>query len=213
MNELLTRVYGFEKHVFPTHSKLYERLASEGQSPKTLMISCADSRIVPEHVMQAQPGDLRHRIRGLRGVALALPAAAGHYRANGTAIKDIANYFNVMLVSSSFWQNGVTVLLSESQILAAMSDDTRRDLLEQIIIRPRRLQDLVSEESGVRSNVSYHVQQLVEAGLVARDDGKLYPCPIALAFMRIYFDRLWLEAELGDSWLARRERENSDYGL
>jgi carbonic anhydrase len=58
MNELIGRVYSFEKHVFPNQSALYNRLASDGQSPKALMISCADSRIVPEHIMQAEPGDL-----------------------------------------------------------------------------------------------------------------------------------------------------------
>ncbi|MCP1472013.1 carbonic anhydrase [Sphingobium sp. OAS761] len=58
MNELIGRVFSFEKHVYPNKNTLYSKLASEGQSPKTLMISCADSRIVPEHIMQAEPGDL-----------------------------------------------------------------------------------------------------------------------------------------------------------
>ncbi|HEY0624935.1 carbonic anhydrase [Sphingomonas sp.] len=58
MNDLIGRVFSFEKQVFPNQSALYEQLASNGQSPKALMISCADSRIVPEHIMQAQPGDL-----------------------------------------------------------------------------------------------------------------------------------------------------------
>lgn len=58
MNELLGRVFSFETKVFPNESALYNQLASHGQSPKALMISCADSRIVPEHIMQAAPGDL-----------------------------------------------------------------------------------------------------------------------------------------------------------
>lgn len=58
MNELIGRVFSFEKQTFPNQSLLYGRLASDGQSPKALMISCADSRIVPEHIMQAEPGDL-----------------------------------------------------------------------------------------------------------------------------------------------------------
>ena len=58
MNELIGRVFHFEKQVFPSNLDLYAKLASDGQSPKALMISCADSRVVPEHVMQAQPGDL-----------------------------------------------------------------------------------------------------------------------------------------------------------
>jgi len=58
MNELIGRVFHFEKQVFPSNLDLYSKLASDGQSPKALMISCADSRVVPEHIMQAQPGDL-----------------------------------------------------------------------------------------------------------------------------------------------------------
>lgn len=57
MNDLIGRVFDFEKSVFPGSNALYAKLA-DGQQPKALMISCADSRVVPEHIMQAQPGDL-----------------------------------------------------------------------------------------------------------------------------------------------------------
>ena len=58
MNELIGRVFNFEKKTYPDKNSLYSKLANEGQSPKALMISCADSRIVPEHIMEAEPGDL-----------------------------------------------------------------------------------------------------------------------------------------------------------
>lgn len=58
MNELIGRVFGFEKRVFPDQGALYAKLAVDGQSPKALMISCADSRVVPEHIMHANPGEL-----------------------------------------------------------------------------------------------------------------------------------------------------------
>src|SRR6187431_1260021 len=58
MNEVIGRVFKFEKHVFARHADLYNKLATNGQSPKALMISCADSRIVPELILQAEPGDL-----------------------------------------------------------------------------------------------------------------------------------------------------------
>src|SRR5690349_2290476 len=58
VNELIGRVFDFEKAIFPNQSALFNKLTADGQSPKALMISCADSRIVPEQIMQAQPGDL-----------------------------------------------------------------------------------------------------------------------------------------------------------
>ena len=58
MNELIGRVFSFEKTTFPASSDLFQKLATHGQEPSALMISCADSRVVPEHIMQAQPGDL-----------------------------------------------------------------------------------------------------------------------------------------------------------
>lgn len=58
VNELIGRVFSFEKTVFPDSRELFGKLATEGQAPKALMISCADSRIVPEQIMQAGPGEL-----------------------------------------------------------------------------------------------------------------------------------------------------------
>jgi len=58
MNELIGRVFSFETKTFPNQSALFAKLTSVGQSPKVLMISCADSRIVPEQIMQAEPGEL-----------------------------------------------------------------------------------------------------------------------------------------------------------
>lgn len=58
MNELIGRVYSFETTTFPERGELFAKLSTEGQSPKALMISCADSRVVPEHILQAEPGDL-----------------------------------------------------------------------------------------------------------------------------------------------------------
>jgi carbonic anhydrase len=57
VNDLIGRVFDFEKRVFPGND-LYAKLAIDGQKPKALIISCADSRVVPELIMQAEPGDL-----------------------------------------------------------------------------------------------------------------------------------------------------------
>lgn len=58
MNELIGRVFDFQKSVFPNQSALYANLAVNGQRPKALIVSCADLRVVPEEILQAAPGDL-----------------------------------------------------------------------------------------------------------------------------------------------------------
>jgi carbonic anhydrase len=57
MQRLIEGYSRFRSKVFPEHSKLFARLA-EGQKPQALFIACSDSRVMPEMVMQCEPGDL-----------------------------------------------------------------------------------------------------------------------------------------------------------
>lgn len=57
VEKLLGGISRFQKHVFPKHQDLFERLAM-AQRPDALFITCADSRIDPCMLTQTKPGEL-----------------------------------------------------------------------------------------------------------------------------------------------------------
>ncbi len=57
VEKFLGGVSHFQKHVYPKHQELFEKLAL-GQRPEALFITCADSRIDPCLLTQTKPGEL-----------------------------------------------------------------------------------------------------------------------------------------------------------
>ncbi len=57
MQKLVSGIHKFQSEIFATYRDLFERLA-RGQSPEALFVTCADSRIDPNLLTQARPGDL-----------------------------------------------------------------------------------------------------------------------------------------------------------
>jgi carbonic anhydrase len=47
----------FQRIAYPRHKELFERLA-KNQTPQAVFIACSDSRVVPNLLVQAEPGDL-----------------------------------------------------------------------------------------------------------------------------------------------------------
>jgi len=55
--KIIDGIKKFRSDVYPKHKPLFGELGS-GQSPEVLLITCSDSRISPELVTQALPGEL-----------------------------------------------------------------------------------------------------------------------------------------------------------
>jgi carbonic anhydrase len=57
MEKLVQGIHKFQADIFRPRHELFERLTT-GQNPQTLFITCSDSRVMPDLITQAEPGDL-----------------------------------------------------------------------------------------------------------------------------------------------------------
>jgi carbonic anhydrase len=57
MRKLVSGYEKFRNEIYPEHVEDFRRLAC-GQTPRALFITCSDSRIVPDMLMQVGPGEL-----------------------------------------------------------------------------------------------------------------------------------------------------------
>lgn len=81
MDRLLTGYRRFRAEVWPAERDRYETLAVEGQSPEALIVACSDSRVDPQTVFGAAPGELFV----IRNVAALVPPNEPDARCHGTS--------------------------------------------------------------------------------------------------------------------------------
>jgi carbonic anhydrase len=85
MQRLIEGFHRFRQGYHAEQRDLYERLAAEGQRPRAMVIACADSRVDPERLFQAAPGELFV----LRNVANLMPPYQpdSHYHGASAAVE------------------------------------------------------------------------------------------------------------------------------
>jgi len=95
MQKLIAGLHQFQSEIFLTRKELFEHL-SKGQSPEALFITCSDSRISPNLMMQSHPGDLFVLRNAGNIVPVYSPATMGggeaatiEFALEGLKIKDI----------------------------------------------------------------------------------------------------------------------------
>jgi carbonic anhydrase len=85
MDRLLEGYRRFRATTWPAERTRYETLAAEGQTPETLVVACSDSRVDPQTVFGARPGE----IFVVRNVAGLVPPYEmdGHYHGTSAALE------------------------------------------------------------------------------------------------------------------------------
>lgn len=112
IKQLVEGFHKFRTKYFVKDTELFEHLNAEGQTPKTLVIGCSDSRVDPALLLQAKPGD----IFVIRNVANLVPPyeVGGGFHGVSSAIEFAVNFLKVenIVVLGHEHCGGIHALLS-----------------------------------------------------------------------------------------------------
>ena len=147
--------------------ELYDRLADEGQHPRVMWIGCADSRVIPELITGADPGE----VFVVRNIANIVPPASSPACATGAAIEYAVRHLGV--------EHIVICGHTECGGIAALADEPDPGAEPHIVswiefARPARAEALRLEVADHRRPL-----ETVRANVMLQlDNLRTYPCVI-----------------------------------
>ena len=117
MNHIEKLIEGFRRfrnNNYTQNHALFERLAKQGQSPKTIVVGCCDSRVDPAIVTDCDPGDLFI----IRNVANLVPPyeTSGTYHGTSAALEFGVRHLQVenIIVLGPCQCGGIRALMSQT---------------------------------------------------------------------------------------------------
>jgi carbonic anhydrase len=114
MERLIQGYHEFRATLWPERRAMFERLATRGQSPPTMVIACSDSRVDPTMIFNAPPGELFV----LRNVANLVPPYEpdSAYHATSAALEFAVRVLQVqaLIVLGHAMCGGIKLLLDET---------------------------------------------------------------------------------------------------
>lgn len=113
MDHLIEGYRAYRQNRWPELRTLHRRLAERGQSPRVLVIACADSRVDPATIFNAGPGEL-FVVRNVANLAPPFEEGAGYHGVSAAiefAVRQL--YVETILVLGHAQCGGVAAALSD----------------------------------------------------------------------------------------------------
>ncbi len=161
---LTDRFRRFKHRHFAPNADQYEELAKYGQSPETMVISCCDSRVDPETIFTAMPGELFV----VRNVANLVPPyeTDGRFHGVSSAIEFAILNLRVkhLIVMGHSGCGGVKAALDQSAAIQteaqfisrwmSMLDDARLSVLASTQMRPQAEKQTALEKEAIKTSLA-----------------------------------------------------------
>jgi carbonic anhydrase len=177
MQKLAKGIHSFQKGFFATHRALFEQLATAGQRPETLFITCSDSRVVPNLITNAAPGEL-FIVRNVGNVVPTLDLPGGNAAAIQYAV-EVLDVENVIVCGHT--QCGAVKAILDPDSVAHL-EYVKRWIKSTMSVK-RVIEEKYAHLSGeaqltaaIQENVLAQLEHLREYPFIARrlEAGKLH---------------------------------------
>jgi carbonic anhydrase len=160
---LTDRFRRFKHRHFVPNADHYEELATYGQSPEVMVISCSDSRVDPETIFSAMPGELFV----VRNVANLVPPyeTGGKYHGVSTAIEFAIMNLRVkhVIIMGHSGCGGVKAALDQSAAIQteakfisswmSMLDEARLRVVAANQMAPQATKQGLLEKEGIKTSI------------------------------------------------------------
>jgi carbonic anhydrase len=166
LERLLKGFADFRLGYYREHLDLFEKLASEGQSPKILIVGCADARVDPGILTQTKPGD----IFTVRNVGAMVPPAqlppdqrhhgtssAIEYAVRGLGVEHVVILGHALcggIAALVDGRDGVFANFDYLSTWTSIAQDARDAVMRDLAGRPREEIVRAVEQAAVVNSVS-----------------------------------------------------------
>lgn len=160
---LTDRYRRFRHRHFVPHADHYEELATYGQNPDTMVISCCDSRVDPETIFSAMPGELFI----MRNVANLVPPyeTGGKYHGVSTGVEYAVLNLRIkhLIILGHSGCGGIKAALDQSAAIQteahfisrwmSMLDDARLSVLSSHQMKSSAERQTALELEGIKKSI------------------------------------------------------------